>query len=454
MANQPETATYDAGVYQLETTDPVQGGAGGKSNAPLLNLSNRTAWLKAAVDSLLSGLSSLATLASPTFTGTPAAPTPAAGTNTTQIATMAAVQAAIGGPLTKSVAGTGTTALTAAEAGNGILILTGILTGNRTITVPATPARPWIIDNRTTGAFSLTVKTAAGTGLLVAQGKRRALASDGVNVIRADDDYTDAALLGTPTAPTPTAGDNSTKVATTAFVGNAVAAAGSQFTTGDVKPTFKTAADSGWVLLNDGTIGSASSSATTRANADTQPLYELLWNNVVDAWCPVVGGRGASAAADFVANKRLTLPRALGRAMAGAGAGSGLTARALGAYTGTETHTLSEAELPPHTHSAWASWGGDHAHTAVTDVQGNHNHEAYYDRADWFMAGASVNWPQNMLTGGGQSQGTSWSGAHQHNLTTSTNGGHTHTITVNNAGSGAAHPNMQPTLFVNFMCKL
>tara|TARA_B100001939_G_scaffold194618_1_gene167364 strand:+ start:1458 stop:2123 length:666 start_codon:yes stop_codon:yes gene_type:complete len=37
--------------------------------------------------------STLATLASPTFTGTPAAPTAAAGTNTTQIATTAYVQA-------------------------------------------------------------------------------------------------------------------------------------------------------------------------------------------------------------------------------------------------------------------------------------------------------------------------------------------------------------------------
>ncbi len=225
MANQPETATYDAGVYQLETSDPVQGGVGGKSNAPLLNLSNRTAWLKAAVDAISSAISGLATLASPALTGTPTAPTPAAGTNTTQIATMAALQAAIGGPLTKSIAGTGTTALTAAEAGNGILIFTGVLTGARTITVPASPARPWIVDNRTTGAFTLTIKTPAGSGVLVAQSKRMLVASDGTNVIRADDDYTDAALLGVPTAPTAAPGDATTKVASTAFVTSAVAAA-------------------------------------------------------------------------------------------------------------------------------------------------------------------------------------------------------------------------------------
>jgi len=53
MANLPESATYDAGVYQIETTDAVVGGAGGKSNAAAINLANRTTWLKAQVDALL-----------------------------------------------------------------------------------------------------------------------------------------------------------------------------------------------------------------------------------------------------------------------------------------------------------------------------------------------------------------------------------------------------------------
>jgi hypothetical protein len=50
MANLPETATYDAGVYQLETTDPVIGGADGVDNAGARNLANRTAYLKSHVD--------------------------------------------------------------------------------------------------------------------------------------------------------------------------------------------------------------------------------------------------------------------------------------------------------------------------------------------------------------------------------------------------------------------
>jgi len=93
------------------------------------------------------------------------------------------------GRLVKSVAGgAGNTILTAAEVRNDILEFTGALTGNRTIEVPAI-ARVWIVLNNTTGAFSLTVKTAAGQGLAVTQGKRAILTCDGVDVLSALSDF-------------------------------------------------------------------------------------------------------------------------------------------------------------------------------------------------------------------------------------------------------------------------
>lgn len=46
MANLPESSTYEAGIYQLETTDPVQGGVSGISNQQGKQLANRTRWLK------------------------------------------------------------------------------------------------------------------------------------------------------------------------------------------------------------------------------------------------------------------------------------------------------------------------------------------------------------------------------------------------------------------------
>ncbi len=221
MANLPESATYDAGVYQLELTDPVQGGPTGVSNTPLKNLANRTAWLKSQIDGIKGGtvdLALYARLASPTFTGSPAAPTAALGDNTTKLATTAFVQATLGGFLSKSIAGTGSVTLTAVEAGNGIIELTGALTGNRDVIVPSSPTRPWIICNATTGAFSVTVKTAAGTGVVVAQGKTELLFCGGTNVQVGFTDFTDVALLGSPTTPTQPVGDSSTKVASTEFV--------------------------------------------------------------------------------------------------------------------------------------------------------------------------------------------------------------------------------------------
>lgn len=45
MAFLTETSTYEAGIYQLETSDVVEGGAAGVSNTPLKHLANRTKWL-------------------------------------------------------------------------------------------------------------------------------------------------------------------------------------------------------------------------------------------------------------------------------------------------------------------------------------------------------------------------------------------------------------------------
>lgn len=115
-----------------------------------------------------------------------------------------------------------------------------------------------------------------------------------------------------------------------------VATGAALFSTGDVKYTLKSTADSGWILLNDGTIGSGSSGATTRANADTEDLYTLIWNNCPDQWCPATGGRGANAAADFAANKPIGTPRVVGRTLSAWHPSSGAVTRAAGTNTGVD----------------------------------------------------------------------------------------------------------------------
>jgi len=124
------------------------------------------------------------------------------------------------------------------------------------------------------------------------------------------------------------------------------------FRTGDIRTSLNAFSPFGWVPANDGTIGSNSSGATTRANADTWPLYSLLWNAVSNTYAPVAGGRGASAYADFTANKTIQLTLTLSRVLGSVGPGAGLTNWALGQNTGAETqsHTLTINEMPAHTH--------------------------------------------------------------------------------------------------------
>ncbi|WP_447830053.1 hypothetical protein [Aeromonas salmonicida] len=55
MANLQEVVSWDAGVYQLETSDPVLGGPGGYSNKQAQSLANRTAYLKKHVDDIEGG---------------------------------------------------------------------------------------------------------------------------------------------------------------------------------------------------------------------------------------------------------------------------------------------------------------------------------------------------------------------------------------------------------------
>lgn len=73
--------------------------------------------------------------------------------------------------------------LTTAQSYAIILQVSGTLTANVNIIVPTTTAQ-YTVYNGTTGAFTLTFKTSAGTGITVATGKRAIVYCDGTNVVR------------------------------------------------------------------------------------------------------------------------------------------------------------------------------------------------------------------------------------------------------------------------------
>ncbi|HAG8545692.1 TPA: phage tail protein, partial [Escherichia coli] len=97
MANLPETPQWEEGIYQIEVSDPVLGGPAGISNRQGKQLASRTLYLKQQVEKGGSDLAKhiaaadphtqYAPKASPTFTGTPTAPTPANSDNSKKLAT-------------------------------------------------------------------------------------------------------------------------------------------------------------------------------------------------------------------------------------------------------------------------------------------------------------------------------------------------------------------------------
>lgn len=173
---------------------------------------------------------------------------------------------------------------------------------------------------------------------------------------------------------------------------------------GDVKATIRSTSPTGWLLLNGDSIGSAASAAD-QASDDYEDLFGYFWDSMADTEAAVSGGRGASAAADWAANKTLTMPDARGRAIIGSGTGATLTARTHGDTGGAEDHTLTAAQMPSHAH-------------AITK-----------ERKFGSNQGGNPGWGNDVGDAGNA------------------------TFTTTTAGSGDAHNNMQPWLALNWIVK-
>jgi hypothetical protein len=90
-------------------------------------------------------------------------------------------QAIVFDRLVKAVGGGVDVTLSAGELGYDTIEFTGILTANINV-IFSTAISRWYVFNNTSGAYSLTTKTAAGTGVAIPQGERRIIIGDGTNI--------------------------------------------------------------------------------------------------------------------------------------------------------------------------------------------------------------------------------------------------------------------------------
>lgn len=234
------TAAVDTNTTQLATTAFVLAQAA--SASPLMDgsVAVGTSTRYARADHVHPTDTSRAPLASPTFTGTPAAPTPAGGTNTTQIATTAFVTAAVAGATNNGAITTAannftaTQTFSAADGAQAIVVKDTTASSTQTPYLVFTdnagsPASVLMRKNGTSFEVSdgtntnATITTAgvvnARTGLSIAGTPISASSlSNGTTGTGSVVLAAGAALTGVPTAPTAAASTNTTQIATTAFV--------------------------------------------------------------------------------------------------------------------------------------------------------------------------------------------------------------------------------------------
>lgn len=92
------------------------------------------------------------------------------------------------GRTTKTGQTGGTLTLSDAENGTYVIEVSGTLTSNLSVLVATKEGAEWLVYNNTSGNYTVTFKTAAGTGVVVSQGKRAHILCDGTNVVAADAD--------------------------------------------------------------------------------------------------------------------------------------------------------------------------------------------------------------------------------------------------------------------------
>lgn len=262
--------------------------------------------------------------------------------------------------------------LTNGQAAHPVLIIGGTLTGSRIIFVPTFRQIWTIINNTSRGSYTLTIKTANGTGITLTNSVEQ-IVCDGTNIYRV-----------------------TAEQATTVPIGGLV------WHFGQTIP-------SGYLLAN--------------GQAVSRTLYSALFG--------VLGTKYGSGDGSTTFN----LPNLMSRfirggtvSQLGTTASDSIRSHGHGVTQSAHTHGLSD---PGHSHSASTSSAGSHTHTI--NQNGQHTHDEYV--RDGGGGGGGNRASQMDNRNNGWISGTI-SSAGQHNHTMASAGSHTHPVTIDSAHSG------------------
>jgi microcystin-dependent protein len=377
------------------------------------------------------------------------------------------------GDTTSIVTTGGTTTLTDEQELVAAVEVSGTLVSNATIEFSGRGGF-WVVANTTAGDFTVTVKVTGETGVVIPQGTSQIVWCDGDDIRLGNTDPDVAAEVTVASA-----GTTDILGAGSEFIAISGTGTITSFGTGATVKRFCRATGAFTITHNASSLICPGGSNIVAAAGDTfivisdassnariimyqraaAPPAHLPIGSVVDFagssapafWLLCYGqavSRTTYGAGD--ASTTFNLPDLRGRVVAGQddmGGSSanrltdqsgGLNGDTLGASGGSETHTLTEGQLPSHTHAAG---------TLAADSGGSHTH-VYSGNAGSEDNNAEGGVTKPLRTNFASTPFSTASGTED---AIESGGAHTHTVSGSTGavGSGTAHNNVQPTFILN-----
>ncbi|MBO2926640.1 gp53-like domain-containing protein [Metapseudomonas otitidis] len=222
---------------------------------------------------------------------------PGFGDSSLAVPTTDFVQQALGNILSKSIAGNANITLTATEGRYSIIELNGAITGNIQVIFPASP-RQWLVLNNTSGSFSVTCKTASGSGVVVEQSKPTKLYCDGTKIsVAAQPDYLNTARIDVSAATTINLNSISSLSRNINIVGSGVAISDFAVSAGQL---YFVRFAGACTLVNSASLVTQTGANVSTTSGDTCVIRATAANVVeVMFYTPYAGWANISAAASY-----------------------------------------------------------------------------------------------------------------------------------------------------------